>query len=86
MGQRAIHVLPLGPIVEESETLIVGSYYKLFMDVNFLRFNGREGKDKAVSWFIEIEKTFYVIELSEQIKVKCSTYILVDDAESWWCI
>lgn len=54
------------------------------MGANPPRFNGKEGEDKTESWLIEIKKAFNIVELSEQLKVRFGTYILVEDVESWW--
>lgn len=34
-------------VVEVSDSLSIGSYYKLFMDANSPRFSGKEEEDKA---------------------------------------
>lgn len=33
---------------------------------------------------MEIEKAFDVIELPERLKARYITYMLVEDAETWW--
>lgn len=70
-------------MTKELEVLPTRSYYKLFMGAS-PKFNGRDWEDKAHSSLVEIEKAFDVIELLERLKVRYDTYMLVDDAESWW--
>lgn len=72
-------------MLEELEIVPIRTYYKLFIGTNPPKFNGRDGEDKAASRLVEIIKAFDVIELSDKLKIKYGTYILVEDVESlWW--
>ncbi|CAN6462677.1 unnamed protein product [Victoria cruziana] len=85
MGPRVEPVPPPRPVVEEEpETSRIGGYYKLFVGANPPKFNGREGEDKAESWLVEIEKTFDIVALPDRLRTKFGTYMLIDDAGSWW--
>lgn len=55
------------------------------MGENPPRFIVREKANNAKELIHEIEKEFDIIKLPKRLKVKFGSYILVGNAESWWC-
>lgn len=61
----------------------ITAYHKVFMSVMPPNLRGNEGPHRVEGWLKEIEKDFRIINVSNRLKVRFGTNMLVDDAESW---
>ncbi|CAN6455374.1 unnamed protein product [Victoria cruziana] len=73
--------------VEQAETSGItptAAQYKAFMSTKPLRFNGKEGADRAEGWLEEVENAFDIMDIPLRHRVRFGTSLLVDDAKAWW--
>ena len=56
-----------------------------FLKLNPHVFSGGVAKpEEAERWLKKIEKLFVLMEIGEEPRVRLATYMLKDDAETWW--
>lgn len=59
------------------------TYHKAFMSAKPPSFSGNEGSDWIEGSLRKIEKAINIIEVSDRLKVRFETYMLVDNVEAW---
>ncbi|GLT25862.1 hypothetical protein SLA2020_009640 [Shorea laevis] len=79
----ALAPISLAPI---SATPIASSWkiYTEFQKVVTRRVDGTTGFEQVGSWFIEVERGFRLLKVSDDLKVDVGSYMRTGDASTWW--